>query len=203
MTPLPLRNADLQPVRQELKRKLIHLSSVVLPLGYWIIGPSKGTVVLGGLTVIALITEGIRLRTAWGRAVYGRFFGSMTRAAEQARLTGASYVFIGAFLSALLFEPTIATLAMLFMSLGDGAAALVGMRYGSIRMGHKSLQGTLACLLTCLLIATQSELSPVEAVAGALSATAAEVLSRPPIDDNIAIPLFSGAVMTWLTVRGL
>ena len=79
-------------------------------------------------------------------------------------------------------------------------ATIIGKKYGRRRLFNKSLEGSLACLLVCLLIGVimvvggKVMLLPV-AVVGAVTATIAELLPFP-VDDNLTIPIFSGGTMT-------
>ena len=92
---------------------------------------------------------------------------------------------------------------MLFMSVGDSAAAFVGQRYGRIPIGKKSLEGTLACFFACLLLTLPSGLTLPLAVTGAAVAAITELIPKPLLNDNLAIPVFSGAAMTLLMAAGL
>lgn len=187
----------------EMRRKLIHVGSSIIPLGYWLAGREVAVPVLAVATAMMILAETLRITTGWGDRLYQRYFGSMTRPEERKRLTGATYLLAGTLLAAILFPPTIAILAMLFLSLGDSAAAFVGLRYGRTLIGRKSLEGTLACLLVCLLITLPAEVSTATALTGATVATLAEFIPWTFINDNIAIPLFSGTAMTFILSSGL
>ena len=83
------------------------------------------------------------------------------------------------------------------MILGDMSAALVGKMWGRTKLlGKKSLEGSAACFVVCVLIALV-KLNPVIAIIGALVATIVELIPFP-IDDNLTVPLVSGAVMHFL-----
>ena len=193
----------MQPAGSEGGRRLIHLGSSVLPLGYWIAGRDTAVVVMFIIAITMIGIEIARIYTIRGRRVYQRFLGSVTRPTEERRPTGATYVFIGAFLAAVLFAPPVAILSMLFMSVGDSTAAFVGRRYGRIPIGNKTLEGTLACFLVCLLLTLPAGMTLPVAVAGAAAAALTELIPRPLLNDNLAIPLVSGAVMTLLIATGL
>ncbi len=193
----------MQLAGSEGGRKLIHLGTSVLALGYWIAGRDTAIVILFFLTIVAIGIEIARIYTSRGRRICQRFLGSVIRPTEERRPTGAIYAFIGAFLAAIMFAPTVAILSMLFMSVGDSAAAFVGQRYGRIPIGHKSLEGTLACFFACLLLTLPSGLALPVAVAGAAVAAITELISLPMLNDNLAIPIFSGAAMTLLMAAGL
>lgn len=184
--------------RIELGRKLIHLASSVIPLGFWLAGRDTGILVLGIMTLALLSAELLRMTTLWGRRQYDRFFGQLTRPAEAHHLTGASFLFLGSLSAAILFPSNVAILAMLFLSLGDSAAALVGQSIGRLRLGAKTLEGTAACFAVCLLIALAGDMPLSVALAGALTAALAELIPWAVINDNVAIPLFAGGMMTLL-----
>ena len=95
-----------------------------------------------------------------------------------------------------------AVVALLFLSVGDPLAALVGSRYGRVKVWAKTLEGTLAFLVVSLVIAAVFRLTTqVETywplAVGAAVATVVEMLPLP-IDDNLLPPLMSGAVMAAL-----
>jgi dolichol kinase len=194
---------NLLTISQERKRKLIHLGSSVIPVGYWIAGRETAIVTLFVMTVVMLLVELSRMKTVWGRRLYQRFFGSVTRPSEAHRPTGGTYVFLGYLLTAILFPPVVALPAMFFMSIGDTAAAVVGQRFGRIPIGGKTLEGTLACFFVCLLIAIPTELTLLVTVAGPAAAAVAELIPWPYLNDNIAIPVFSAGAMTLLMTAGL
>ena len=79
-------------------------------------------------------------------------------------------------------------------------ATVIGEKFGRRIVFNKSLEGSLACLVLCLVIGiVMSRISsamvlPV-AIVGAVSATVVELLPIP-IDDNLTIPLFSAGMMT-------
>ena len=187
----------------ELRRNLIHMGSSIIPLGYWLAGREVAVTVLAVMTVMMILAETLRITTGWGGRLYQRTFGFMTRPEERRRPTGATYLLIGTLLAAVLFPPTVAILAMLFLILGDSAAAFAGRRYGRTPIGHKSLEGTLACFIVCLLIALPAGVNGATALTGAAVAALAELIPWTFINDNIAIPLFSGAAMTLMLATGL
>ncbi len=188
---------------EELYRKLIHLGTGSIALGYWLAGREITLIVLGVLTLLILVAELLRLSNSRAAALYGRYLGIMTRPSEAHRLTGATYLLAGALLAVALFPPVVAVLAILFMTWGDAMAALVGLRWGRIRLGRKSLEGSLACFIVCLLITLPADLSLTTKLAGATAATLAELVPWGVLDDNLVIPLISGGVMLFTMASGL
>jgi dolichol kinase len=75
----------------------------------------------------------------------------------------------------------------------------VGERYGKTRIGDKSLEGTTAFILASMtagFFLTLIGIAPLPAVIvlGALIAAGVELIPLP-INDNLVIPIVSGAVM--------
>lgn len=119
---------------------------------------------------------------------------------ERFHLTGTTYLLISSFAVFVLFDKYVAITSLLFVAIGDLMATIIGVKFGRRRIFDKSLEGSLACLASCLLIGLgMSRVSPVlvlpAAIAGAISATLVELLPIP-IDDNLTIPLFSAGIMT-------
>ncbi len=190
------------PASHEGRRRLIHLGSSVIPLGYWAVGRETAIVLLAAMTVLMLLLELARRQTTWGWRFYHAFMGPVTRPEEARRLTGASYVMVGDLAAAILFTPTIAILAMLFMSIGDPAAAFLGRRYGRTPIGDKTVEGGLGCFVVCFLLTLPAGLSLAVSVGGAAGASIAELVPRRWLNDNLTMPIISGAFMTLLQGTG-
>ncbi|MCH7575096.1 MAG: hypothetical protein IIA59_08225 [Candidatus Marinimicrobia bacterium] len=188
----------------ERNRKLIHIGSGAIALGYALTSRGTTLAVLAILLALMILAEAARLVTPWGARTYNRFFGLMTRPEESRALTGASFLLAGAVLTVVVFPAVIAIPALLFMSWGDAAAALVGQKYGRLKWAQgKTVEGSLACLVVCLLIVVPFELSLAVKLSGAVAATIAELLPWGFLNDNLAVPLFSGGVMLTMMATGL
>ena len=190
------------PASHEGRRRLIHLGSSVIPLGYWAVGRETAIVMLAVMAVVMLFLEWARRHTTWGLRFYQGFMGPVTRPEEERRLTGATYLIAGDLAVAILFTPTIAILAMLFMSLGDPAAAYLGQRYGRTPVGDKTVEGGLGCFVVCILLTLPTGLSLAVSAGGAAGASIAELVPRRWLNDNLTMPIISGTFMTLLQGTG-
>ena len=126
--------------------------------------------------------------------------GIILKSEEGFRPTGSTYLLLASLIVFLLFEKYVAIASLLFLSIGDLMATVIGEKFGKRRVFNKSLEGSLACLVSCLLIGmVMTWVGPVMvlpvAIVGAVAATLVELLPIPA-DDNLTIPIFSAGVMT-------
>ncbi|MCK4387467.1 MAG: hypothetical protein KAW00_01730 [Dehalococcoidia bacterium] len=71
---------------------------------------------------------------------------------ERLQLTGATYLLLSSLAVFLLFEKYVAITSLLFLSVGDLMATVIGEKFGKRKISSKSLEGSLACLVSCFLI---------------------------------------------------
>lgn len=183
----------------EYVRKAIHLLNLVIPLSYCYIFPNKIDFlkILFGLTCLFLFIDVIRNKFPFIKIFFIKIFGKMLRNHEiKGKLTGATWVMIASLLTISLFPKNIAILSLVFMSLGDTFAALVGRKFGKVAFFNKTFEGFLGGLLPCIIIAFYFNSLPLYvSIVGAFSAMIIEVVPIP-IDDNLSIPVFSASAMT-------
>jgi len=164
------------------------------------------------LTVIDLVVEVLRLLNPTMNRVTLRIFRPLLREGEQARLSGVFYYLVGCTLAALLFPRDVAVLSILFLAFGDPIASLVGVKFGRLRLPKqiyvpfKSLEGSAACFGFCLILTfvlsfglqRTVDLSLQDrllfALIGGFAAVVGELLPLKT-DDNLAMPLVSGALL--------
>ena len=107
-------------------------------------------------------------------------------------------------------------MALFMFILGDAVAALVGISMGKIKLGAKSLEGSVACFIMCLLLfyavfpwlpglldAWQGRLPPLITLSTALVITVFELIPlkihpKITINDNLAVPVIAAFVMMGL-----
>ena len=191
--------------RQEIKRKLVHLSSLWMVAALLLLPRTFCAVLFGVMTVLTVLLEYAHYRRVpvlW--QCYDFFFGRMLRDYGDGRfhLSGGAPVLAAAALSALLFPVPFSGQAMAVMLLGDTAAALIGRRFGRIRFFNgKSLEGSLAFLVTGIAVILAgffcwhySVGTMLGGVLGVVAAALLEFFNRElRLDDNFTIPLAAGA----------
>tara|TARA_Y100000022_G_C12999391_1_gene261539 strand:- start:47 stop:430 length:384 start_codon:yes stop_codon:yes gene_type:complete len=115
---------------------------------------------------------------------------------KKGEITGATWVFAGSLFTIILIPKPFCIVALFFLAVGDTFAALIGMSYPFIKIGRKTLSGSIACFVTScvigLLFSFSLNISTI--ILGAFIATLTE-LSSIKINDNLSIPIFSGLSM--------
>ena len=195
---------------EEIKRKLVHLSSLWMVAATLIFARYQWAVTAGfaALLVLTLVSEHDYANGGkyLGR-LYGMLFGKMLRnevKPGQWIVSGGAPVLAAAALVNLIFAPVIAAAALAVMLTGDAAAALIGRKFGRHKLVNgKSLEGCIsfviigyAALAAVLWVAK----FPVEfyfaGIAAVVLAAVAELFQKQlKMDDNFSIPLCVGAVL--------
>lgn len=156
-------------------------------------------ITLGAITAIFITWEIVRFTAPSINQWMISHLGMILKREERIRPTGTTYLLIASLIVFLLFDKYVAIASLLFLSIGDLMATVIGQKFGKRRAFNKSLEGSLACLASCLIIGIiMTRVGPVMvmpvAIAGAVTATVVELLPIP-IDDNLTIPIFSAGIM--------
>lgn len=170
----------------EVKRRLVHVSGVVIPLAY-VVGITTWTrtqtVFVFG-TLIALTLETLRLSTGLDWEI----FETLTREYERDNPAGYALYMISSTVVVLVFSPIVAVPAVLMLMIGD---PVIGV-FGSGEVGSvKPVPVLFSMFGLCVLIAFPF-VPLVPAICGAIAATVADgakpVIATYVIDDNLTIP---------------
>ena len=191
--------------RDELYRKLIHLTSLSIPIVYYFISKGTAALILAILAGSALIIDLARyLHPEIGKIFY-RIFGFLLRQHEldhkKKNLNGATYVLISALISILIFPKIIFISAFAILIISDSLAALIGRKFGKRKFLFKSLEGTLAFFISaCIVILFTPKIGSIKeeyliGFIGAFVGAIVENISFRLIDDNLSIPLSVGFTM--------
>jgi len=190
---------ELENIRRRIVRRLWHiLGGSFFPVLALFISREALLIAIGSVTVGFLLGEVIRLAfPAVNRRMILCLSGAL-KDDESYQPTSSTYLLISTLLVFLLFDKYIAIAALFFLAIGDLTASVVGETWGRRRLWHKTLEGSLACLVTCLAIgmflAGLDLISPPVIIVGAIAATVTEVLPLH-IDDNLTMPLASAGAM--------
>ena len=182
-------------------RKATHVFSLIIPISYYyfITEKSSASITMALLTLIFIFIDYFRLKLNFIRRFFALFFNKMLKDHElKGKFTGATWVMISSTLVIAIFPKNIAVISLIFMSIGDTVAGLFGKNYGRIKIGRKTLEGFLAGLSSCLIIAYLYKPLPLQITAsGAFFGMLIETLPLP-LDDNLKIPIISSLAMSLL-----
>ncbi len=208
--------------KEEINRKLLHIfSGTLIPAGIFYIplledySSLTPVVVLLFLTLGSFFLEFLRFHNATVQMLFGRLGSGVLRSSEKKEMTGATYIFASAFICSVIFyqDPQISFIALSLFILGDAVAAIVGIRFGRIKIGKKSLEGSAACFLLGLflfffvyphlplLLDRWNGTVPVPLILIASFANTFFELfpirlgKNLTINDNLSVPLITGMVM--------
>tara|TARA_B100001250_G_scaffold392111_1_gene393635 strand:+ start:17 stop:601 length:585 start_codon:yes stop_codon:yes gene_type:complete len=185
----------------EYQRKAIHLFNLIIPFGYWFIIPDQNQfkIIIITFTALFILADYFRKKSKIIKKLFIIFFNKMLREHElKGQFTGATWVMISASVTILVFPKYIAIISLIFMSIGDTFAALIGRKFGKLKIYDKSFEGFLGGLIACLVAAYCYDPLPFYISGfGALAAMLFETLPLP-LDDNFRIPIGSAIIMTIL-----
>lgn len=183
-----------------IARKIYRCLAVIFPIVYYFTDKSTILTILTIFLIFLLILEFLRYKFAELNEKIFKIAKIFLKEKEKRRISATTVVVFSILLTIILFRKSIAIYSVLFLIFSDGVSAIIGTKFGKIKIFRgKTLEGSLSFLITCLFIGilfypTAISLPFRKIFAGALTATFAELL---PLDDNLTIPLASGLIM-WL-----
>ncbi len=192
--------------RAEIFRKAIHLCSLLIPIFYFFLTKRNLLTILVPLTVFAIGIDIARYYSKPLQDVFLQTFGFLLRKHEtdstRKRLNGASYVFISATICVIAFPKLITISCFSVLIISDMTAALIGKRLGKHPFFSKSLEGSLAFLVSgfmVILLTPKVEYQLMEYAIGFIAVGIGMVVEALSIsvDDNLSIPISVGGSM-WI-----
>jgi dolichol kinase len=180
-------------------RKLFHaFNGVAIAAGLVYLGPSRNQalVLLGGIAILLLLGDVLRLAHKGTNQLFFRAFSSLASPREAKGLASSTWYVFGIVVALLLAPRPEVVSGVLVLGLADPAASAVGQKYGQKPFLGGTIEGTLVFVAVALAILILRHPWPA-ALPAAIFAAVAERRSWP-IDDNFTIP-----VVTSLSVYGI
>lgn len=180
----------------ELVRKTLHLSSLLVVIGYTLLlNYTSERIAIMAVTAVLLVLLEIEHLRIEHRPKLMAVLEGLLRNREKDGLSGAAYMIISCIICFAAFEYWVAFLALFMAVFGDMFAAIFGKAFGGETIRHdKTFIGTLAGLaanlIVGLLILPQY---PLLVIAMAVTATLVELFTHK-LDDNLTVPLVSGFI---------
>ena len=181
----------------EKTRKAIHLCALLIPILSEVTSRTIALTIIALVTITYAVEELLRLR---GRPlpVITPFTMKMSRPEEKTHfIIRPLYLAAGIIFALAIYSKAIAYSSICIVAIGDPVAALVGGRFGRRHIiKRKTVEGFAAGLIASFLVASIL-VPPFLALAGAVGGMLMELLDVP--DDNLAMPIVAGAVMSLLS----
>ena len=203
----------------EIERKTFHLTGLFVPLLYEFLvryhnwSQLEFSQFCMCCTLITWIFDGFRVLVP-SSINYFPFviLKPILREKELNQLSGTCYFSLGVTISIYVFPPAVSIMSIIWLVLGDMAAALIGVSFGGescvIKMGRdgkKSVEGSLAMFTTCVILGmfvfSGVYLGEYAVFIGSLAATLVELYEPLGLNDNITIPVLSGLFLQWALLR--
>jgi|GEM_PF-248597 len=192
----------------ELRRKFFHCASIVFPITYLFLTKLTMVITMLVITGIILYADISRHHNKKIQDLVDKIFKKLMREREYSgtfKLSGTSYMFLGFFISCILFSKGTAISAMLVLIISDTASAIVGKAVEHAKPGKKTLEGAAAFLLTSFLIGVLSytfeayDTGFFSILIAAIVTTYVEFYSdKIGVNDNLTIPISYGITISIL-----
>lgn len=185
--------------KNELSRKAIHLLTSIFPILYISLFSNKAAVLslLVLLVIFSISLEILRNRNKRLKIVFNRLFSFMLRDNEKnGQLTGATWLLIGFIATISIYPRDIAVPAIIFLTIGDSFAAIIGKLLPVGQIGSKHISGSMAGLIASLIVVSYLNQN-ISILVLFLGATVAMFIELIPsrVNDNLTIPIISGFAM--------
>ena len=202
-----MNKIDILPFKNELNRKIIHLSSSIIPF-FYIFNSFRLTITLSVILLfLILLIEIFRRKKNILSIFFNNLLGSVVRDYEKKDLMSATYLVFSSIITILFFDKNIAILSIFILTICDAVAAVAGMKFGKNTIMHnKTIEGTFAFAITGLFILffyySILDLNKlfIPGIFGILVIAIIEHIT-PTKFDNISIPIFSAILFTIINLK--
>jgi dolichol kinase len=193
----------------EVKRKLIHLFSLNIPIWYIFLDKTVTLSIMIVITILTVLLDITSKRVPLISNLWDKIFGDILRRHETVEnkflLNGASWLTISACVTIIVFPKIVAIVALTILIISDISSALIGRKFGKTPFFKKSVEGSTAFFVSAILVVliyafiyNAGSIFIYAGIAASLVSAFCEGISKDvKIDDNILAPI-SFAIVFWL-----
>ncbi|TLU82233.1 MAG: phosphatidate cytidylyltransferase [Chlorobium sp.] len=187
----------------EIARKAIHLSSLSIPLIYCHISRDLALTILlplfAGFLTIDLMKNFISPVSKWYHDTFSSILREHELESRHIQFNGATCIMMSAVFLVFFFPKVIAVACFSMVAVSDTFASIAGKTIGKHRFGKKSLEGSIAFLLSAIIIVLfvpglDPRIGILMAVAGTVTEAFVVSIGSYRIDDNLTIPAVSASL---------
>ena len=185
--------AELSGNRNNMIRKLIHISTCILPMFYYFSPNGELIKLIAVFLAVGFLTaDFMRMHFPIAKRYFQRIFLKLLKEEEKKyELTGATYLFLGIAAVFFIFDKEMAVCASLIVIFADPLAAVIGKYKGKINLWNKTLEGSITFFIISLMIIFSFYGLTWEIFLVSLIVTIMELLPVK-LNDNLTIPLVAG-----------
>jgi len=185
--------------KKEINWRLYLRPLAILLIVYYMKTTKRETLVLiGSIALFFLVLDIIRLFSKRINIFFFDTIKGLYKSKEYKKFSSITIFLIAGFLTILLFDMNIASLAVSFMIFGDFFSKFFGIQFGRTRIFEKTLEGSLAhfnaCIISGYILLHFLSLPLYIYLTGAIVATISEALPLG-VDDNFSVALLSASSM--------
>jgi dolichol kinase len=156
-------------------------------------------VLVGSVAAVFLVIDVLRLLSRRLNVAVLRKASFFYRPNEEHTFSSATLFLVGSFITLFLFTKPVASTALVYVIVGDLMAKYAGLEHGRISVFSRTLEGSLMYFVASVVAGfVWSHFVAIPLAAYLIGALAAAVTEMLPwdVNDNFAVPIVSGAVMT-------
>ena len=207
-----------------INRKLVKIEDEDFQTRYWrvitrpfaflfivffiLLGQFSALIIIGIVACIFIFLDILRIFHEKSDNILAERAKKVYRKEERRTFSSMTTFLVALFISILLFEKNIAIASSVFLIFGDTFGKIFGLAFGKrwIIKDKKSVEGTLAYIGSMIIFGyilfTSTEISLWILIIGCLVAPMVELLSMG-VNDNLTVPIISGAIMTLAFLSGI
>lgn len=195
-------NNTIGSIESELNRKFIHICSSIFPILYFFLDHIYFLTLLILSTTLILFINLTFPKYVNKIPFISQIIHGVLRNYEKTSMWGASYMLIAFTIIATFFPKNIVILSMLITSVSDSIAAVVGIKYGKIKLiNNRTLEGSFAFLITSYIlmyfILNTNQISVIIYLSFLLSITE---LVTPTKFDNFSVPILCSILIFYIGI---
>jgi len=187
-------------------RVLTRPFSILFVVFYVVYSQGIALLIIGIVSIAFIMLDMIRFLHKQTNVLLHEKVKNLFRKNEYQAFSSMTIFLTAFFITILVFPKEIAIAASTFLIFGDTFGKIFGLAFGRHKILNKTVEGTLAyfgCILICsYVLYTLLDISPYILIFGGLSAPLIELFSMG-MNDNITVPIFSGAIMYVVFLAGL
>ncbi len=187
-------------------RVLTRPFSILFVVFYMVFSQEIALIIIGIVSIAFILLDLIRFLHKQTNVLLHEKVKKLFRKNEYHTFSSMTIFLTAFFITILVFPKEIAITASVFLIFGDTFGKVFGLAFGRHKILNKTVEGTLAyfgCILICsFVLYTLLDISPYILIFGGISAPLIELFSMG-MNDNITVPIFSGAIMYVVFLAGL